>query len=109
MIMLKGVAPCNIHSKEAATMADIENMQELNLDEMAEVSGGSSDQKIKATGELNVRTGPGLNYDVVGSISTGKTLEFVGMSKKDSRGVYWYKVIYKGKERWVSSKYAKVI
>ena len=87
-----------------------ENMMELNLEDLENVSGGkSSDQKIKATGNVNVRKGPGLGYDILGSITKGSTLPFLGEVKKDSRGVYWGKVEYKGKTGWISSKYAKLI
>ena len=86
------------------------NINELNLEELEEVSGGkSANQKIKATGDLNVRKGPGLGYAILGAIKKGSTLEFLGEIKKDSRGVYWGKVNYKGSTGWVSSKYAKII
>lgn len=95
-------------------MTDFENngnMIELDLADLESVSGGkkSSDQKIKATGDLNVRTGPGLDYAIIGSIKKGSTLEFLGEVKKDGRGVYWGKVRYSGRDGWVSSKYAKLI
>ena len=89
---------------------NMNEMQELNLEELEDVSGGkSAGQKIKATGDLNVRKGPGLGYDIMGSIKKGAKLEFLGEVKKDSRGVYWGKVVYKNKTGWVSSKYAKLI
>ena len=87
-----------------------ENMLELDLESMEAIAGGrKTDQKIKATGDLNVRKGPGLGYDIMGSIKKGAKLEFLGEVKKDSRGVYWGKVVYKNKTGWVSSKYAKLI
>ena len=89
---------------------NMNEMQELNLEAMEGVSGGkSTSQKIKATGDLNVRKGPGLDYAILGSIKKGSTLEFLGEVKKDNRGVYWGKVRYSGKTGWVSSKYAKII
>ena len=90
--------------------ANTNEMRELSLDAMEGVSGGANtDQKIKATGDLNVRKGPGLDYAILGSISKGATLEFLGEVKKDSRGVYCGKVSYHGQIGWVSSKYSKII
>jgi uncharacterized protein YgiM (DUF1202 family) len=89
-----------------------EGFTELSFEDMEEVSGGkkvNQEQQIQATGDLNVRTGPGLGYDIIGSIKKGTKLDFTGEVKKDGRGVYWGKVLYKGKTGWVSSKYSKII
>ena len=89
---------------------NMNEMQELNLEELEDVSGGkSAGQKIKATGDLNVRKSPSINARILGSIKCGATLEFLGEVKKDNRGVYWGKVRFKGAVGWVSSKYAKLI
>lgn len=85
------------------------NAEELNLDVLEEVTGGKdAGQKIKATGNVNVRKGPGLGYDTMGTVSAGDKLTFLGFAKKDDRGVAWYKVSFKGKTGWISSKYAKI-
>ena len=89
---------------------NVNEMQELDLEAMEEISGGkSAGQKIKATGDLNVRKSPSINAKILGSIKCGATLEFLGEVKKDNRGVYWGKVRFKGATGWVSSKYAKII
>lgn len=89
---------------------NLNGFQELDLEALEAVSGGkSSKERIKATGDLNVRTGPGLGYAVIGSIKKGDKLPFKGEVKKDSRGVYWGRVEFKGQPGWVSSKYAKLI
>ena len=59
-------------------------------------------------GSINVRSGPGLAYDTLGNASEGTTLEFQGETSTDDRGVVWYKVVYKGMDAWVSSKYTEV-
>jgi len=83
---------------------------ELNEEQLDEVAGGkSSTEKVKATGNANVRTGPGLSYGVIGSISKGDTLTYLGIAKKDDRGVRWYKVKFSGQNGWISSKYSKVL
>ncbi|MBQ8109599.1 MAG: SH3 domain-containing protein [Clostridia bacterium] len=84
------------------------NGMELNLEDLEQVSGGKN-EAIKATGDVNVRKGPGLGYDTIGVVKKGETVPFLGEVQKDSRGVYWGKVSYKGKTGWVSSKYAKLI
>lgn len=63
--------------------------------------------KVKTTGSVNVRSGPGLDYKSLGSVKKGTTFEYQGESKKDDRGVTWYRVKYDGSTKaWVSSKYA---
>ena len=65
--------------------------------------------KIKTTGDVNIRKGPGLDYKTVGSISSGSTAKYLFETKKDERGVKWYKVSYNGKTGWISSKYSKIV
>ena len=82
-----------------------------------QVSGSVSGEKVtaenatrvKATGNVNVRKGPGLKYGVLGSAKAGQTAKFMGETRKDDRGVVWYKVGGNGKTGWVSSKYAKLM
>ena len=86
------------------------NIVELNEDVLEDVTGGKGDtEKVKATGNANVRTGPGLEYGIIGSISKGDTLKYLGTAKKDDRGVRWYKVKFSGQSGWISSKYSKVL
>ena len=92
-------------------MTDIEkneNMIELDAEEMEEVSGGKSGSKfIKTTGNVNVRKGPGLDYGTLGTLAKGTIVSYLGATKKDNRGVAWYKINFNGSVGWVSSKYAK--
>lgn len=63
--------------------------------------------KVKTTGSVNVRSGPGLDYESLGSVKKGTTFEYQGESRKDDRGVTWYRVKYDGSTKaWVSSRYA---
>lgn len=57
-------------------------------------------------GSINVRSGPGLSYETVGSVSQGTVFDYLGEISTDGRGVDWYKVSYRGGEAWVSSRYA---
>lgn len=66
----------------------------------------SSGNQVKTTGKVNLRTGAGLDYKSLRTIPKGTSLTY-DETKKDSRGVKWYHVSYKGKSGWISSKYAK--
>ena len=61
--------------------------------------------KIYTTGNANIRKGPGKGYDVITTVGKGKTLTRLD-SKKDSRGVLWYKVKVGGKTGWISSVFS---
>lgn len=56
-------------------------------------------ETLYTTAELNVRTGPGTNYDKVGLLSVGTAVIRIG----EENG--WSRIEYKGEERYVSSQY----
>jgi hypothetical protein len=86
------------------------NMMELNDDALEQVSGGKGGHKfIKMTGSIHVRKGPGLDYAEIKVIKSGKTAKYLGSTKKDVRGVAWYKVSFNNKTGWVSSRYSELI
>ena len=64
--------------------------------------------EVYTTGNVNLRKGPGLNYDTMGSVPEGTELEYLGAVSTDERGVDWYMVEYKGKTAWISSKYSEL-
>ena len=68
----------------------------------------ASGKTVKATGNMHLRKGPGLDYAETGVIKAGKTATYLGSTKKDARGVAWYKVSFNSKTGWVSSKYGKL-
>ena len=73
------------------------------------VSGSfKSGSKVYITGKCNVRYGPALEYDSMGTASKGSTLTGRGTISTDSRGIKWYSVTFKGKKGWVSSVYASL-
>ena len=94
-------------------MTDIEkneNIVELDDEALDEVSGGkkkSSPKFLKLTGNVNIRKAPSLDGAIITSLSEGTVISYLGSSKKDKRGVAWYKVNCNGSVGWVSSKYAK--
>lgn len=67
----------------------------------------TANAQILTTGSVNIRSGPGLDYDAIGSIDTGKVLLYLYETEVDDRGVEWYHIGYKEMEGWVSSKYAR--
>lgn len=61
-------------------------------------SGGSGQVRITASA-LNVRSGAGTNYRILGSLSNGKVVSYSG----ESNG--WLKISYNGSTGWISKKY----
>ena len=59
--------------------------------------------KVTTTGKVVLREKPRLSGKYIRSVKKGTTLK-VKAEKADKRGVVWYKVKYKGKVGWISSK-----
>ena len=91
-------------SKNASKSEKVSNKSE----KVSTKSETTSAKTVKATGNVNLRKGPGLDYTDIGTVKKGKTASFLGTTKNDSRGVTWYKVSFNGKTGWVSSRYAKL-
>ena len=70
---------------------------------------GASMAEVRTTGDVWMRLGPGLGYDPIASIATGKTLDYLGETSVDDRGVAWYKVSVGDNTGWVSSRYSELI
>ena len=64
---------------------------------------------VKATGNVNIRKGAGLDFGKITTMDENDTARYLGETKKDNRGVAWYKVNFCGKTGWVSSKYGKLV
>ena len=75
---------------------------------IALVAGGAL-AEVRTTGNVNLRTGPGLDYEIVGSVAQDATLEYRGEISTYARGVDWYLVEYKNGESWISSRYSELI
>ena len=58
------------------------------------------DEVVYATTAVNVRKGPGMSYSVISYLTYGQAVQRTGVG---SNG--WSRVIYNGKEAYVSSKY----
>ena len=86
------------------------NVTELNEESLEEVSGGkSAGQKVKATGDVYVRSKADKESEQLGLLYKGDTTTYLGEKKYDYRGVAWYKVSFHGRKGWVSSKYSKIV
>lgn len=76
----------------------------------AEVLDSAKAGIIRATdGSTNIRTGPGLDFEQLGTLPKKAEAEYLGWREVDDRGVTWYFVRYKGVEGWVSEKYTSFI
>ena len=65
-------------------------------------SSSTQNGTIKVNGALNVRSGAGTNYSVLGSLSNGAKVEIVGTSGS------WYKIKYGSGYGYVSKDYVTV-
>ena len=63
---------------------------------------------VKVTATVNMRSGAGTEYSVVGNAQKNQTFAY-NKTAKDSRGVVWYNVSRNGKSAWISSMYAKEV
>lgn len=70
---------------------------------------GAAQASVKTTGNVNLRKGPGLDYEIVGDVKPDQELEFKGQVSTDERGVDWYLVEHKGSECWISSRYSELV
>ena len=69
---------------------------------------GKDNRKVITTATVNLRKGPSLDYGRYTSVKKGKSLQYLGKTISDERDVDWYKVYYKGKSLWVSSRYSYI-
>lgn len=62
------------------------------------------EQRVRMTSDnINVRSGPGTDYERLGSAYIGYDFEFVEQLEE------WTKIIYDGKEAYVYSEYVEII
>lgn len=63
---------------------------------------------VYINGDCNVRTGPSLSHESIGTARQGSVLTGLGTIRTDSRGVEWYSVSFRDESGWVSSAYASL-
>jgi serine/threonine-protein kinase len=66
-------------------------------------AASSGDATVIGGGVKNIRSGPGTDYGVVGSVATGDRVKIVG-SDSDRGGYVWYRVSYAGGEGWIAAQ-----
>ena len=64
--------------------------------------------EVTADGNVNVRSGPGLGYEILNTMRDGEAARYLDASMPDERGVVWYMVEFKDSIGWVSSVYAQL-
>lgn len=65
-------------------------------------------KKVKATGDVNVRSAPGTDSRVLGVLKKGQETPYQDQTRNVNERD-WYLVVFNGENGWVSSKYAKVV
>ena len=64
---------------------------------------------VRATARVNVRSGPGTNYEDVGTLVRGECLTYLNETRYDAGGQGWYKArYYSYGEVWVSAVYSEL-
>lgn len=67
---------------------------------VAPLSESSGTTTMVATAGVNVRSGPGTQYSIVGGLARGSSIQALGGSQNG-----WTPVSYSGTKRWISSQY----
>ena len=63
---------------------------------------------VQVYGNSHVRSAPNLNGRSLGVALRGDSLDYLGYSSWDERGVRWYKVQFYAMEGWISSAYTEL-
>ena len=90
-----------------------QGIEELNLDDMEQVTGGKKRPFVRSLGRnVNVRKGPGTEYEVVAQLGYLDEVAVVSRKIVKNGNYYWAKVTVgvsqsKNVEGWVSSKYCE--
>ena len=71
---------------------------------------GGDTRYVRATGGVvNVRSGPGVSYEDVGTLARGECLPYLNETRYDAGGQAWYKAqYYSYGEVWVSAVYSEL-
>lgn len=72
------------------------------------INAALADGYIEANSAMNVRSGPGTDYNSIGVISEGAALSYENATYVDAYGTAWYKVYFNGRLGWVSSACASL-
>lgn len=64
-----------------------------------------AEDMIRAMTDVNVRSGPGTDYDKLGMLKTGASAPYAGESQLDANGHEWLSIQFDGQTGWVSAQY----
>ena len=109
-IHLYEIAMNNIHSDDAQSheKSSTNNRTEISPADNSTSISTKEAGTVTTTGDVNVRSGPGINYNKLSVIYNGTKLKYAGESSTDSRGVTWYKVkLPDNSYGWISSAYSE--
>ena len=91
--------PSKEESSEETKPSKEESSEETKPEKPA-VKFTEVNETVYATGSVNVRKGPGTEYEKVGSLTYGDSVKRIGIGDNN-----WSKVIYKDQELYISSNY----
>lgn len=81
----------------------------------ANAGGGAKDtfgfwevNRVTVDGDVNVRSGPGIHFEILNTMFKGEEAVYLGNISYDDRGVMWYHVSFEDTVGWVSSVYAEL-
>lgn len=76
---------------------------------LALMIGAAALAEVRTTANVWMRAEPDKESAQITSLPEGASLEYLGETRVDDRGVAWYKVAHNGQSGWVSSRYSELI
>lgn len=64
---------------------------------------------VVTTANVNLRSGPGVSYDIIATIEPDVRLRYLGEDCGNDNIADWYNVDYNGLAGWISAKYAEIV
>ena len=61
-------------------------------------------QQVRATAKVNIRSGPSVNYDVIGELQANEEVQRTAIGDKG-----WSRIVYNGKNCYVSNSYLRTV
>jgi uncharacterized protein YraI len=77
---------------------------ELDVNDVPVTWTAAPTDTLTTTGNLNIRSGPGIQFSVVGWIPAGQTAEIIGRNADNS----WWQIQYGGVTGWISAVYTQL-
>ena len=95
----------NLEVLEETTISPIISEELVKTEEVkTDVVFSKVDEILYATDELNVRSGPGIEYDIVNVCVKGQEIHRIGIGENN-----WSRILLNNEECYVSSKYLSTI